>query len=132
MRQRRQRRGANALEFALLMPVLVALIFGTFEVSYAFNRYMVVSAATRDATRRAAMARSDEDPARIARQIALESLQLEDRPEELAVSTEVIGDAPNRTLQVTVARVYTPIAGGFVPHPHAIRSSFTMRMEDQL
>lgn len=129
---RRSRRGANALEFALIMPVLVALIFGTFEVSYAFNRYMVVTAAARDATRRAAMARSDEDPAAIARAVALAYLDLEETPEELDVQTEILGDAPTRTIRVTVARSYTPISGGLIPHPDTIGAVFTMRMEDQL
>ncbi|MEZ4321455.1 MAG: TadE/TadG family type IV pilus assembly protein [Myxococcota bacterium] len=131
-RIRGHRRGGNAIEFALVLPALLALLFGVFEYSWYFNRYLVVSAAARDGARRAAMATEDDDPQAIAEGMVLDYLTQLDDPTDVQVQTEVAGDSPNRTLTVRVTRPYTPIAGSYVPAPDTIAVSFSLRMEDQL
>ena len=43
--------GANAVEFALVLPILVVLVFGIFTVGMAFNLKLVSNHAARDAAR---------------------------------------------------------------------------------
>jgi hypothetical protein len=46
-------RGAAAVEFALVLPLLLALLFGIVEFSRAWNRMAVMSDAAREGARRA-------------------------------------------------------------------------------
>lgn len=129
---RRSRRGGNAVEFALILPALLALIFGVFEMSWYFNRYMVISAAARDGARRAAMAETTNDAVAIAESEVLAYLSKIDTIDQVVITTTVNGTSPNRTVTVQVARPYTAIAGEYVPAPDSISASFSLRMEDQL
>lgn len=43
--------GANAVEFALVLPILVILLFGIFTVGQAYNTKLVANHAARDAAR---------------------------------------------------------------------------------
>jgi hypothetical protein len=43
--------GANAVEFALVLPILVILVFGIFTVGMAYNTKLVANHAARDAAR---------------------------------------------------------------------------------
>lgn len=48
---RRSERGAAAVEFALVMPILFMLIFGIIDFGYAINRSSMINNAARDAAR---------------------------------------------------------------------------------
>lgn len=52
---RKCRRGAAAVEFAMVLPVLMALTFGTFEYGIAFYTFNTMQAATRDVGRQIAI-----------------------------------------------------------------------------
>lgn len=54
-RARACRRGAAATEFALVLPVLMALLFGTFEYGLAFFSYNAMQNAARDVGRQVAI-----------------------------------------------------------------------------
>ena len=54
-RRRRGERGAAAVEFALVMPILFMLVFGIVDFGYAINRHSVINNATRDAAREASL-----------------------------------------------------------------------------
>jgi Flp pilus assembly protein TadG len=47
----RDQRGAVAVEFALIMPILLLLVFGIIEFGYMLNRSTVVNNASRDGAR---------------------------------------------------------------------------------
>lgn len=128
---RRHRRGENAIEFALVLPVLLVVLFGIFEMGWYFNRYLVVSAATRDGARAAAMVPEDGDVEGVARQMVLNKLSDLADTSEVAVSTTVDGVAPDRTVTVTVTTPYTAFAGRFVPAPSTIESTFSLHMEEE-
>jgi Flp pilus assembly protein TadG len=49
------RRGAAAVEFALVVPAMMCLLFGTFEYGVAFFSYATTQAAVRDVTRQVAV-----------------------------------------------------------------------------
>ena len=50
---RRDQQGAAAVEFALLLPLLVLLLFGMIEFGFAFNTRIQATNAAREAARRA-------------------------------------------------------------------------------
>ena len=51
----RDQRGAVAVEFALIMPILCLLVFGIIEFGYMLNRDMIVGNASRDGARAASL-----------------------------------------------------------------------------
>lgn len=53
-RRKRGENGAAAVEFALIMPVLLMLLFGIIDFGYMINRGSMVNNAARDAVRVAA------------------------------------------------------------------------------
>ncbi len=57
----KKEKGASAVEFALILPVLVILIFGIFEFAIAFNNYITITHAAREGARRAAVDLYNED-----------------------------------------------------------------------
>jgi len=55
-RRARDQRGAVAVEFALIMPMLCILVFGIIEFGFMINRDMIVGNASRDGARAASLA----------------------------------------------------------------------------
>ena len=51
----KNKKGASAVEFAIILPILVILIFGIFEFALAFNNYITITHAARDGVRKAAV-----------------------------------------------------------------------------
>ncbi len=54
-------KGASAVEFALILPILVILIFGIFEFAIAFNSYVTITHAAREGVRLAAVDLNNPD-----------------------------------------------------------------------
>jgi hypothetical protein len=52
--------GASTVEFALIVPILVMLIFGLFQFGIAFNNYLAITHAAREGARLAAVGKYDE------------------------------------------------------------------------
>ena len=50
----RKEKGASAVEFAIILPVLVVLVFGIVEFALAFNNYITITHAAREGVRKAA------------------------------------------------------------------------------
>ena len=48
-------KGASAVEFALILPILVILIFGIVEFAIGFNHYITITHAAREGVRRASV-----------------------------------------------------------------------------
>jgi Flp pilus assembly pilin Flp len=48
-------KGASAVEFAIILPILVILIFGIVEFAIAFNNYITITHAAREGARKAAV-----------------------------------------------------------------------------
>lgn len=51
-------RGAAAVEFALVVPLLLALVFSIVDLGFAINRYTVLNNATREGVRAASLSQS--------------------------------------------------------------------------
>jgi Flp pilus assembly protein TadG len=93
-------RGAAAVEFALVVPVLLLLVFGIAEFGRAYNVQTIVSAAAREGVRTMALG-NDAGAARAAAQAAAPTLQLN----EISVAPSacpVDGSGPTVTATVTV------------------------------
>ncbi len=56
--RRRDQRGVVAVEFALVMPILLLLVFGIIEFGYMLNRDTIVNNSSRDGAREASVAGS--------------------------------------------------------------------------
>ena len=52
---KKNEKGASAVEFALILPILVLLIFGIVEFGLAFNNYITITHAAREGARLAAV-----------------------------------------------------------------------------
>ena len=52
---RKEEKGASAVEFAIILPVLIILIFGIVEFAIAFNNYITITHAAREGARKAAV-----------------------------------------------------------------------------
>jgi Flp pilus assembly protein TadG len=58
--RRRSERGSAAVEFAILLPVLILLLFGIIEFSIAYNHQQGLHAAAREGARVAALPQSTQ------------------------------------------------------------------------
>lgn len=56
----RSEQGATAVELALLLPVLIMILVGTFEFGLAYNNYLAITHAAREGARMAAVGAYDE------------------------------------------------------------------------
>lgn len=63
--RRRDEKGAAAVEFALVMPILMILIFGIVDFGLAINQYATASNAAREGVRAAALGTRSADVANI-------------------------------------------------------------------
>jgi Flp pilus assembly pilin Flp len=53
-RFRKRERGASAVELALVLPILLALVMGIIEFGWIFNGYIIINGAAREGARLAA------------------------------------------------------------------------------
>src|SRR5688572_20025363 len=126
--KRTDRRGATALEFALLLPVFCAVLFGVIEYAWVFYQQANVVAATRDALRIAVTLpkTASPDPATQALdEVRAKLTTFGYSPEQLDAATiesEYVGSTPDETLTVTVSMPYQPIIG-LVTTPTSINAT---------
>jgi len=132
MRIRRHRiikseKGASAVEFAIILPILIMVIFAIFQFGIAYNNYIALTHAAREGARLAAV-NFDEDPglaefeARIrdsAPTVNIESI-------ERAGQDGKIGDMVSVTVTGEVLNIEIPLAGSW---PVQLTSTATLRIE---
>ena len=91
----KNKKGASAVEFAIILPILVILIFGIFEFAIAFNNYITITHAARDGVRKAAVDLFNPDLKEYIKDMAY-PLALTDDDIEIGVESEedppLIGD----------------------------------------
>src|SRR3954447_11459066 len=61
-RKRRREEGAALVEFALILPVLVLLLFGLIDFGFIYNDYLQVRQGVRDGARQGAVANFGTTP----------------------------------------------------------------------
>ena len=137
----RSRRGSNTIEFALLLPVFVAVIAFAFEYSYYF--YMRASAmnAVRTGCRTGAVIppESAHSPSNTAESAIKDSMSdmnffsidcnaADDDRCEISVSED--GDIPSQTLTCSMAMSY-PSLTGLIPVPGSVEARSVQLLEIQ-
>ena len=61
VRLRHHERGAAAVEFALVVPILFAILFSIIDLGFAINRYAMVNSATREGVRAASLSSTETE-----------------------------------------------------------------------
>ena len=140
MLRTQNRKGAAAIEFALLLPVFVVIMFGIMEYGWVFFQQANVIASVRDATRYAVTLPQDGDPEPAVGAVdtvrtELLALGFSEGALDAAgttISAETVGTTPDEVLVVHVSIIYTPLIGlEIVPFPNTINASMTMLLELQ-
>lgn len=60
-RKRTDERGAAAVEFALIVPILLVILFGIIDFGFAINRYAIVNNAAREGVREASLGATEAE-----------------------------------------------------------------------
>lgn len=142
MKDATSRRGAEAIEFALIVPVMVLLTAGLVDYSWFYNLELAVIDAARHGGRAGAatMDASDNTPCQVAEAATLVALEAAGIPgvDNTRVSAWVAqdgadgdGDGVNDGVVYVDVRVpYVPL-WGLVINPSELHGALAMRMEDQ-
>ena len=125
----RHDRGQAVLEFALVLPILLLLLFGIIEFGIVFHDNLVLNQAAREGARLGAVGGTDEEirmtVERVAASLDPARLQLEiDPPEE----ERLRGDRLRVEVRYSVP-IVTPIMAEFLPNPYPLAAAVTMRVE---
>lgn len=135
---RRRRRGASAVEFALIFPFMVVLIFGAIEFSWYISiRYDVQRAAREGARIGSAVLLTPEDTGDLitnaAVQRATDVLEARGNPcgAGCLVTAELFFFGGYQHLQVNVAYPHTPLVPGLELIAPSARGQFVMLTQQQ-
>jgi len=134
--RRRDREGANAVEFALVMPTFIILVFGMMEFSWAFFMRAGVINSVRSGCRDGSVVHPDDDPSATAEVSIQDNLQLytidcDDLNTTCQITTALSGSSPTEQVDCEVQVNYEPILGGLVTAPTQILASTSMVLELQ-
>jgi Flp pilus assembly pilin Flp len=130
MRIRRHRiikseKGASAVEFALILPLLIMLVFGIVEFGIAFNNYVTITHAAREGARIAAVDLNNPDLKNI---IIERSYPVSITPDDITISTPEgtnIGDPVEVEITYNIS-ITIPLVGSWdIP----LKNKAIMRLE---
>lgn len=120
----KDKRGQSTVEFALILPILLLIVFGIIEFGLIFNAYVTVISSSREGARYGII--GDKDEAQIIQKV-------KDTAGILDLSKlNVNVQKTNSELTVNViyqADVLDPIMGGILGKSIPLRAKTTMAME---
>ena len=138
MRWRRTRaineeKGQSTVEFALILPMLVLLVFGALEIGRVMNAWLIVTQASREGARVAAISCSSDTGCltQVLTRVdgSLSGLNSASARTTLLGSPYVSGNAVTVQVQYDIPLI-TPLIGAFFPaNPFTVSGSTTMRLE---
>ena len=128
-RQRPRSRGAEVLEMALIMPILLLLIFGMIEFGWFFYLQHNLQAAAREGARTGAMLNATDTDAVNKATAFLGAANL--NAGSFAITSTTAGDTVTVTVQATWGQVGILHLHPFIPIPDSkvIRGAAVMRKE---
>ena len=116
----RNEKGASAVEFALVVPIFLMLVFGIFQFGIAFNNWIALTHAAREGVRLAAVGQYDEQRVRdSAPSVDIQSISVSGQG-------GFIGDPVTVIVTGKVLNINIPFAGNW---PVTLRSKAVMRLE---
>lgn len=121
-------RGQAMVEFALVLPVLLLILFGIIQFGIAYNHYLTVTDAARVGARKAAVSRMSPDPVGSAVQAARDSAKDLDQS-QLGVSVTAGSWSPGADVAVHVTYPYAINILGIVVKSGTLSSTTTERIE---
>ena len=95
-------RGAAAVEFALVMPILLTLVLGIAEFARAYNTQTTISAAAREGVRVMALQNSSSAAKASTKSAAAPAVILSDGQITISAACPPPGTNPTATVMVTV------------------------------
>lgn len=133
----RRRRGANAVEFALLMPVFALILFGLVDYSWLGFHVQGVKTAVQSGCRSS----STVDPGLNERDIGVVLVTARNKVlaayqqaggncTDCQVTATALGALPNRSVQCTLSVPFASLTG-FVPVPTRVQATVVTRLEYQ-
>ena len=113
-------KGASAVEFALVLPIFIMLVFGIFQFGIAFNNWIAITHAAREGARLAVVGQYDE-------QRVIDSAPSVDI-QSISVSGQEgsVGSPVTVTVTGNVLNIEIPLAGSW---PVRLTSTAVMRLE---
>ena len=138
--QRRQRRGTNAVEFALVLPTFVLLLFAVMDFGWLFFQRATLDIAATSGCRAGALVdpgvnEADMDRVQIAAFREMKEQLYRSGGGECTEATCYVdvfayGDPPGRSLICAIGKEFEPLVG-FALGPQTLESSIAVRMEWQ-
>ena len=105
----KQEHGQSLVEFALILPVFIFVLFGIMEFGRLWEMSNVMTSAAREGARVAAIAENSAEQARAAAQNILDAGNVTD------ATVSVSGPNGASEVSVVVTVEYTPLTGTFIP-----------------
>ena len=135
--RRPQRRGSNAIEFALTVPLFVALVTAIMEFGWMFFVRSTVIHAVRDGCRAGAVIPFGEVPsptevaqARMTEFLGGYSIDCRGSEDRCGITVTTTGESPYETMDCTLNIAYEPIIG-LIPHPDRLGARSVVMFEIQ-
>ena len=124
----KKRRGQAMVEFALILPVFILILLGIMEFGLVFHQYLVVTAASREGARVAALGGTDAETQTIVNTSAA-SVNTGQLTTTITPTVRVKGQTVS--VQVTnPVMIRTPlIAQAFPQNPFPVSGTTVMRVE---
>jgi Flp pilus assembly protein TadG len=126
----RNRRGGNAIEFALIAPVLITFLIGVMEYSWFFSMNQACVTAAREGARVGSLTDSSDAAvdAAAAAAASLDSIGVSSGDATIACP---VGDSSGSYVVTCTVTLSASSMTGFVPVPADYRGVISARMEDQ-
>jgi Flp pilus assembly protein TadG len=125
----RREDGQAITEFALILPVLVALLLGIIQFGIVFNNYLTITDAARAGARKAAVSRFLGDNGAAAKTTAQNSAQQLNQTDLKVTVTSTNWDVPGSDVNVTVTYPYSINILGWTVKAGDLSSTTKERLE---
>ena len=141
LRRPTHRRGSAAIEFALVLPVFVMMIFGMMEFSWVFFQRTTVVHAVRNGCRAGSVVHPEGDDRGLPADVAEATISdlLDDLGIDCSSSASCsfdisqVGSSPTEALDCSFSMEWEPLMGiDLVPHPDQLTARSIMQFEMQL
>lgn len=125
----RREDGQAITEFALILPILVALLLGIIQFGIVFNNYLTITDAARAGARKAAVSRFLGDNGAAAKVTAQNSAQELNQTDLKVTVTSTNWDVPGSDVNVTVTYPYSINILGWTVKAGDLSSTTKERLE---